>query len=66
MVSWKRVGIFSFIVRKDVLYDISSSINNVDIIIVKIESGTSNTKTSIRLFDVNNDDIVDNLYCTFK
>ena len=40
---------------------------SVDIIIViKLKSGISNTNTSIRLFDVNNDDIVDNLYCTLN
>ncbi len=50
------------IARNDVLYDISSSINKVEMIMVKIESGISNTNTSIRLFDVNNEDIVDNLY----
>ncbi len=54
------------IARNDVLYDISSSINKVEMIMVKIESGISNTNTSIRLFDVNNEDIVDNLYWIYN
>ena len=62
ITSCERIAGFSKIVRSELSKDISSSSDNVETIVVKMESDRSKTKTSIRLFEVNSDDKVDNLY----
>lgn len=64
MRSWTRDERLSRIERNDVSNWFSSSMDNVDIIVVNRESGWSKTKTSIRLFDVNDAERDESLYWT--